>query len=262
MRLIGFAVLATLGASPAVAQENTARGLPLGPSCTPIANQLRAEPIGETSKLYIQAKNRSFVPVSRTWLLNDGFSLPEYKDGQVLKFIYVPRRKIASKPQYLAIRTRSVGVTDYNFVTLKKQKTRSARDVEYGTFNQYHKGLTDNSTVLRHYHDWYPDRSDTPSTTRNAYLFNQSEWYSGLFKKKKEISIRRLLTIKFQTAEDHQTCVPFSLGPHLATACELDSEDADCDEVSLLNSFVVDITEARTFSGEAGATFTVQFQGR
>ena len=259
MRLPAAIMAAALGTVPALAQ--TLPPIPLDRTCSPVAKELSASPTSDASKLYLLTKAGPpvAIPQHSEWPLSKDFSLPEYKDGKVLRFIYVPRPKKAEKPQYLAIRTRSVGSADYNYVALKKQKTPFSKEEYYDEYKDYHDGVNDNSRILRHYHDWHPDRSDTPDSTRKSYNFNSSEWFTNLFKKKKEISVRRLLTISFATSEDHQSCVPFSLGPHLATACEPAGDD-DCDQIALLNSFTIDVTEARTFDGESGETFTIRYE--
>lgn len=210
----------------------------------------------------METKNAYVEVPQHAWLLSNDFTLPEYKDHQILRFIFVPRQKAAAKPQYLAIRTRSAGSSDYNYVSLRKQKEVFSKEENYAVYQEYHQGLNNNSRILRHYHNWHPDRTDEPDSTRRAFLFNPSEWYANLFQKKKETSVRRLLTITFSSSEDHLKCARFSLGPHLATSgCDTGAEDNDCDRLAL-NPFTIDVTEARTFDGEAGATFTIQYEGQ
>ncbi len=171
MRLPIAMIIAAVGATSVSAQDKAAHAISLAPSCSPVAKFLAAEPATGGSKLFILTKKEGFVPVSKDLLLTPNFQLPEYRDGQALRFLYAPRPIKADKSQYLAIRTRSVGVADYDFVALKKQKKAFSKDVEYGTYKQYHEGLTDNSRTLRHYHNWDSDRSDTPELNKAFISF-------------------------------------------------------------------------------------------
>jgi hypothetical protein len=61
------------------------------------------------------------------------------------------------------------------------------------------------------------------------------------------------LAIAYRAA-DRPVCVPFFLGPHIATpAAEIEGED----EITILKDFTVEITEAKTASESPGRTFKI-----
>jgi len=176
-----------------------------------------------------------------------------------LSFIYAAPLLGTVSRQYLAVRTSAVGHGGSNFVNLRKQRAPFPKEVYFGTFQEYHESGNNNSRVLRHYHNWGVDRSDEPIGTRQAFKFTNSDFFSTLFKRYKGLAERRLLTITYLASVDHRTCVNFLLRPPSNGNAAADDGEDDSDEISLLTSFTIDISEARTFSGDRGSTFTIQW---
>ncbi|WP_147292595.1 hypothetical protein [Undibacter mobilis] len=225
--------------------------------CEPVA-PLLASSGGPESRLFLKSRDGwTEIAKSSAFSLAPN-SLPIELQNQNLRFIYAAPKVGALSRQYLAIRTSAVGNGGSNFVSLRKQRAPFAKEVHFGTYQEYHDARTDNSRVLRHYHNWGADRSDNPVGTRHSFKFGNSDFFSALFARYKTAT-RRLLTITYLASSEHRTCVNFVLKPPALTAALPDEDEDDADEVSLLTSFTIDITEARTFSGDRGATFTIQW---
>ena len=139
------------------------------------------------------------------------------------------------------------------FVTLRKHHVTYPRQVDFDAYRQYHLEDNNNNPDLHFYHHWdSKNRSDEPETTRRSFAFNEA-----LTAQDQHKPLRKLLTISYHTSAGRVTCVPFYLGPDLASFVTQDVGD----EVVLELPFIIEISEAKTAAGQAGGTFVLQSSG-
>ncbi len=195
-----------------------------------------------------QSAGRLFIRTDKGWeqitpkLFGADFVMQDYTGGK-LRFIYVAPPSTYRGRQFLSIRTIADTDRPDNFVNLRRHHTQFDT-VYYGTYQDYHlEGKAE--ATLRRFHRWSDgQRSDEPAQSRSVWAF------SG----RNAEARRRVLAIGY-TASDLPVCVPFVLGPHIATpAIEEDGED----ELLVQKGFTVEVTEAKNGAGGSGRTFTVK----
>jgi len=157
-------------------------------------------------------------------------------------FARVPPSDVRTR-QFLSIRTIADTMQPDDFVNLRRHH-EDFDTVYYGTYQDYHLSGKPSGT-LRRFHSWpNGERSDSPTETRQSWAFQTAS----------SISRRRVLAISYQ-ATDKTLCLPFFLGPNIATATTGFEGD---DRITILKDFSVEITEAKIASGSSGRTFKIR----
>ena len=213
---------------------------PASNRCAAISNQLGTPAPFSRPRLFIRY-DQNWQEVTSSFIGAD-LTLPNYSGGKI-RFIYAVPPSDNHSRQFLSIRTVADANEPENFVNLRRQ--HSQFDTVYGgTYDGYHAN-GETSAMLRRFHKWASgDRSDEPLSAREAWLFQT----------KMEQSRRRVLSIPY-LASEHLVCVPFVIGPNIATP--IDETEGE-DEITILKGFVVEITEAKTASGSSGRTFKIR----
>lgn len=189
------------------------------------------------------ARSVLFLLTDRGWqeVPATGLRIGEF-DRDKLSFIYVPKKGDAPHKQFIAVKTASFGTAE-NMIALRRHHSNFGA-AHSGVYREYHEGRTEQAPSLRIYHRWGSgNRSDQPTSSRNSFAFGDP----------KPAGVRRLLTISFDTSEDRVTCVPFRVGPNLVASMDEDGSG----ELQLRSSFMVEVSEVKVLSGEAGRTFVV-----
>lgn len=238
MRFWGL-VFAVLTALPAYAQENAA-ATQIQSKCGPVAAKIgNVEPFSR-ARLFIQYQSE-WEEVAPSFFGAD-FTLEKYSGGRI-RFIYVVPPSDQRQRQFLSIRTTADTLDEDTFVNLRRQHSQFDT-IHFGAYNGYHSN-GEPSAMMRRFHRWPDgDRSDEPKETREAWAFRT----------RTELARRRVLSIPYR-ATDQAFCVPFIIGPNIATPAE--QSDGE-DEITILKGFVVEIAEAKTASRSMGRTFTIR----
>lgn len=234
MRFQAAIAIAALTCTTAAAQDKATD------HCNPIAAQITARSPFSAPQLFIHMQN-GWQEIVYKWFGTD-FIVDGYSGGR-LRFIYVVPPSDVRARQFLSIRSVAASNDPDDFVNLRRHHDQF--DTVYGgTYEDYHQnGKT--SAKLRRYHRWpNGERSDTPEESRRSWAFQTRQ----------DIARRRVLAISYR-ASNQPVCVPFVLGPNIATPSgETEGED----EITILKGFVVEITEAKTASGSSGRTFKIR----
>lgn len=234
-----LAILAALAAMPAFGQDKVASP-PTANRCAPIASKLgQIEPFS-TPRLFIRY-DQDWQEITPS-LFGPDFTLDKYSGGRI-NFLYVVPPSDVRLRQFLSVRSVADTIEPDNFVNLRRQHDHF--DAVYsGTYEGYHAN-GDTSAMLRRFHRWPGgDRSDDPKSSRESWSFQT----------KQELARRRVLSIPFR-AGDQPICVPFVIGPNIATP--VDEADGE-DDITVLKGFIVEITEAKAATGSSGRTFKVR----
>lgn len=237
--LTRFAVVAA-GLTPAgaCAQE---KPLPVVNRCGALPARFLENP-ASSGRLFIRNGN-VWNEISAGFIGPD-YIIPDYAGGPV-RFIYLAPAMNYPDLQFLSIRTVADVESGQNddFVNLRKHHDQKGK-VLYGRYQNYHRDGKA-AGLLSLFHGWSNgSRSDEPTDTRSSWAFQHEA----------QVARRRVLAVSYRTSADRQTCVPFVLGPNIATP-EVESDGED--EILVKRGFTLEITEARTATGRAGRTLTV-----
>jgi hypothetical protein len=241
-----------------------------GVDCTsaPSQDSLKIEPnINKCSTLSLDqiamqptTSGQLFIKTTKSWtevksaLWGPDYVIPNYH-GEKIAFIYVAPPSPNLVRQFLSIRTVA-DATDASerIVNLRRHHDQFGT-VDSGTYVDYHRDQKTSATLER-FHNWRkytrPDeprvRSDEPDDNRLGWLFNHNN----------DLSRKRVLGISYR-ASDKPVCVPFTLGPKIASQIVLEGSEGD-DEIYGQLPFIIEISEAKTGTGLRGHTFQIRSQ--
>jgi hypothetical protein len=244
-----FVLALTLFTTVPTAAQPAAQPLLQVDRCAHIASLVAATPAATTGRLFILA-GKSWTEVTPdSWLGGAGYTIPNYH-GERLAFIYLAPPSANSGRQFLSIRTVADAEVADHFVNLRKLRQQFGR-VYFGTYQGYHLNGEAHGP-LRIFHLWSDSsRSDEPIDTRQSWAFQHAKSID-------DRSRRRVLAISFRTGAG-STCVPFILGPNIASPIVLEGAE-DEDDILGQMPFIVEITEAKQGDGSPGRTFLIRSQ--
>jgi hypothetical protein len=248
MRFSATVLALALGATSAFAQNKpVATGTPaaavpsstsLHSKCAKLAGKVTATDATSQAQLFMLRAN-GWQEISHGFFGSD-LTVENYQ-GEQLSFIYVVPPSTIRDRQFLSIRTMADTDSPDHWVNLRRQLS-NFDSVLLKTYQGYHSNH-ENSGTLQRFHNWNGDHSDKPDSTRQAWRFQSSD----------ELARHRVLAIPYRASEK-PLCVPFFLGPNIATAA--DEIEGD-DEITVRKDFTVEITEAKTAAGQPGRTFKI-----
>lgn len=236
--LVGVTVAVSF--SIASAQSNP----PAPDRCVPLSSAIAGSTATE-GRLFIKRQN-GWNEVKSSWFGPD-YKISDY-GGEAVRFIYVAPPSDFAARQFLSIRT--IAAVDLsandNFVNLRRHHLQFDT-AHIGQYQDYHLSGKASGRLYR-FHTW-PDgtRSDSPQDVRSSWAFQRNS----------PSARRRVLAISYLGNGKKSTCVPFVLGPNIATpSVDIEGED----EILVQKSFTIEVTEAKTITGSAGRTFLVSSQ--